>query len=58
MEMKLHCYFVLSLPSHLTSNVLRFGQRIFIYYYLCELQNLCQSNVVQTFEFIFSVSER
>ena len=30
MEMKLHLYFVLSLPSHLISSILRFGKRILI----------------------------
>ena len=29
MEMKLHCFFVLSLPPHLTLSILRLGWRVF-----------------------------
>ena len=53
MEMQLHCTFVLSLPFHLISSILRFGYRILI-----NNVNPSESNDVQVFELSFWFSER
>ena len=50
MEMHLNWPFVLSLPPHVMSSILRFGERIQI---LFNNLNLCESNVVQIFQGFF-----
>ena len=52
--MKLHCSFVLSLPSQLISRVYLDSVREFSFNNV----NLCESNVVQILELIICDSER
>ena len=53
MEIQLHCSLVSCVPSHLISSILRLGRE-----FSFNDVNLCESNVVQTFELIFCDSER